>query len=135
MTLDMSIRTAFFFAGWIPQVRKIASDILIMIWWNCLRNTRSAFDYLNPAADESDLSSHNHNYYFLKARLHDQSLPSKTICSKKTVKVIPFTQSKFGQSFYPKLPFCGKFKDKRYGLMVLILKRCFEWSIPIKVFF
>jgi hypothetical protein len=38
MTLDMSIRTDFIFTGWIPQVRKIASDILIMIWWNCLLN-------------------------------------------------------------------------------------------------
>ena len=37
------------------------------------------------------------------------------ICSKKTVKSIPFTPSKFGQSFYPKLPFGGKFKDKQNG--------------------
>jgi len=82
-------------------------------------------------------------WIILKARLHDQSLPSKTwskfltelLLKENFVKVIPFTQSKFGKSCYPKLPFCGKFKDKRYGKMVFILKRCFEWSIPIKVFF
>jgi len=34
---------------------------------------------------------------------------------KENVKVIPFTQSKFGQSFYPKLPFGSKFKDKQNG--------------------
>ena len=36
------------------------------------------------------------------------------ICAKKTLsKIIQFSQSMFDQSFYPKLPFSSKFKDKQ----------------------
>jgi hypothetical protein len=39
----------------------------------------------------------------------------ENLLKENFVKVIPFTQSKFDQSFYLKLPFGGKFKDKQRG--------------------
>jgi hypothetical protein len=42
----------------------------------------------------------------------------KVLLKENVVKVIPFTRSKFGQSFYPKVPFGRKFKDKQNGLSI-----------------
>ena len=82
----------------------------------------------------------------LKTRLHDQSFPWKTwsmyfygkfaqrkLCQRYPVYTIK-VWSKFDQSFYPELPFGGKIKDKQNGWMVLIPKRCFDWSSPSKFF-
>jgi hypothetical protein len=42
----------------------------------------------------------------------DQSFSMENLLKENFVKVIPFTRSKFDQSFYHELPFSGKFKDK-----------------------
>jgi hypothetical protein len=52
----------------------------------------------------------------VKARLHDfVYVFDWNLLKENFVKSIPFTPSQFGQSFYPKLPFGGKFKDKQNG--------------------
>ena len=59
----------------------------------------------------------------VKARLHDESFRQKLgqnlwrkVCSKKTLsKLFHLHHQSFVQSFYSKVPFGGKFKDKQNG--------------------
>ena len=62
-------------------------------------------------------------------KFFDEKFAQRKLCQSYPVYMI-----KFGQSFYPKLQFCGKFKDKKNGWIgILIPKTCFDWSIPINV--
>ena len=52
----------------------------------------------------------------VKARLHDfVYVFDWNLLKENFVKSIPFTPSKFGQSFYPKLRYGGNFKHKQNG--------------------
>ena len=75
-------------------------------------------------------------WYYLKALLHDQSFCLKlgqsflteNVLKENFVKVIPFTWSKFGQSFYPKLSFGGKFKENKMSELDLDFEKMF-WLV------
>ena len=67
---------------------------------------------------------------YIKRAVYTLKVLTENLLNKNFVKVIPFTRWKFDQIVYPKLPFGGKFKDKQ---KIWIPKRCFDWSIPIKV--